>query len=376
MDQRCKADRVLGNGNWEDYMWPHQIEKTPLLDPEVLSFLKRLNLSKLTGTFENEEVLTMGILFKLNDEDLKEFGIKLVHRKIILEEISKLKQQSTVKLQEKMTSDKSTNSESSSSAAPSTIKQQPMNASPAVEKKTQLLFPPSVRQQRVTESPFLLIFSSGRAADHCSSMFGLYRKTEEMREGRSVYTQLHDTQYKGSPSKLFTDKGVWSIEDSDGDVNLMATTPSNSPTSATWQYYDQNKETMQDDPTLTVTSLSVKPKNCEMTIRFSNHIKSVIDEPGVEGLYKSYGSYHHGRPVLQHVGGRFTLYAFYGCWRVSPYVGGDVYLESGSAPSQCPANPRAARSECLARTHWVYQKEDFDWTESSGISFKCKTHLS
>merc|ERR550532_3475165 len=47
MDQRCKADRVLGNGNWEDYMWPHQIDKMPLLDQEVLSFLERLHLSKL-----------------------------------------------------------------------------------------------------------------------------------------------------------------------------------------------------------------------------------------------------------------------------------------------------------------------------------------
>ena len=28
MDQRTKADRVVGNGNWENYMWPHQIDKT------------------------------------------------------------------------------------------------------------------------------------------------------------------------------------------------------------------------------------------------------------------------------------------------------------------------------------------------------------
>ena len=206
-------------------------------------------------------------------------------------------------------------------------------------------------------------------------MFGLYRKTEEMREGLSVYTQFHDTQYRDRPSKLFTDKGVWSIGDKKGDVRLRSATTSESPTSAKWQYYDRNKKTMQDDPALTMSSLSVKPNNCEMTISFSKDIKRNIDEPGVEGLYKSYGSYHHGRPVLQHQGGRFKLYVFYGCWRVSPYVGGDVYLESGSAPSLCPADPRAARSEWLARKLWVYQKEDYDWTESSEISFKCKTHL-
>ena len=27
MTQRCKTDKVLGNENWENYMWPHQIDK-------------------------------------------------------------------------------------------------------------------------------------------------------------------------------------------------------------------------------------------------------------------------------------------------------------------------------------------------------------
>ena len=28
VDQRCTTIKVLGNGNWEEYMWPHQIDKT------------------------------------------------------------------------------------------------------------------------------------------------------------------------------------------------------------------------------------------------------------------------------------------------------------------------------------------------------------
>ena len=28
MTQRCKDDKVPGNGNWENYMWPHQLDKT------------------------------------------------------------------------------------------------------------------------------------------------------------------------------------------------------------------------------------------------------------------------------------------------------------------------------------------------------------
>ena len=75
-------------------------------------------------------------------------------------------------------------------------------------------------------------------------------------------------------------------------------------------------------------------------------------EPGVEGVYKADGSYYLGRPVLQHEEGHFTAYARGGFWIVSSGVGGTGYLVSGSAPSQCPADPRAARNE--RQTHWEY----------------------
>ena len=72
-------------------MWPVQIDKTARLDPEVLAFLKKLNLSKLTGIFISEEVINMEVVLALNEEDLKGIGIKLGDRKIILKETSKLK---------------------------------------------------------------------------------------------------------------------------------------------------------------------------------------------------------------------------------------------------------------------------------------------
>ena len=27
VSQKCTATRVVGNGNWENYMWPHNIDK-------------------------------------------------------------------------------------------------------------------------------------------------------------------------------------------------------------------------------------------------------------------------------------------------------------------------------------------------------------
>ena len=33
MTQRCNEDRVPGTGNWENYMWPHQLDKTAAAPP-------------------------------------------------------------------------------------------------------------------------------------------------------------------------------------------------------------------------------------------------------------------------------------------------------------------------------------------------------
>ena len=111
MQQRCKADKVVVDGNWEGYMWPHQIDKTPRLHPEVFSFLKKLNLSSLTGIFVNQGVLTMDVLLALNEKHLEAIGLKLGDRINILNETHKLKQQPTVKPEEKITQAKSPRSE-------------------------------------------------------------------------------------------------------------------------------------------------------------------------------------------------------------------------------------------------------------------------
>ena len=217
-----------------------------------------------------------------------------------------------------------------------------------------------------TETPtFFLITSSGPAADYQGGMFRLYRKNN----GRSVYMQEHDAKYGGSPCKLYSSKGLWVVT-RHGNEYLRAATPSDGPTSVKWQFKDWNKNTWRDDPALTVTGLNEKPSECEVTISLSQDIESDIREPGVAGVYRATGSYRHGRPVLQHSGGLFTLSVNYDCWVVESGVG-DGYLRSGSAPSQCPADPRAARNERWGAAHWRYRSKRGEYTESSGIIVKC-----
>ena len=140
---------------------------------------------------------------------------------------------------------------------------------------------------------YLLISSSGPAADSHSGKVaaGLYHLSEEMREGRSVYIQEHDTKYGYNPHKLFSDQGVWMVTN-DGDVRLRSATSSRSPTSVNWQYYDYDKNTWHNDPALTVTSLSEKPRKCEVRISLSEDITLDIEKPGVAGVYKADGTYN------------------------------------------------------------------------------------
>ena len=134
-----------------------------------------------------------------------------------------------------------------------------------------------------------------------------------------------------------------------------------------------------------MTSLREKPScECEVTIRLSRDVVTDIKEPGsgVEGVYRSNGSYCMGRPVLQHSGGLLTL-SVWDHWGVSAGVKGEYsaghvsilgheeYLWSRSAPSLCPADTRAPRDESWGETHWRYRNKQEDWEESNGISVKC-----
>ena len=191
-----------------------------------------------------------------------------------------------------------------------------------------------------------------------------------MTEGRRVYLQEHDTKYGASECKLFSLGGVWRITWR-GYEGLRAATPSESPTTKVkWQYDEYDKNTWRDDPKLTVTGLTKKPScECEVTISLSQDIVTDIKDPGVAGVYKPDGSYYMGKPVLQHSGGLFVFVS--GCWMVESGVGGAQCLLSGSAPSQCPADPKAVRNERRRQKLWGYENKQGKWPESRGIKVKC-----
>ena len=255
---------------------------------------------------------------------------------------------------------------------------------------------PSLLAQFPYDPPFFLVASSGPAAQHQSFMFGLYRKTEEKIEGRSVYAQEYDKQYKegtmrkdfralfvdgghNKVPKLFIDHGVWVIRDVYDKVVLRAAMPSHTPVSVKWQY--QSMDEWHKDQEMTVTGLSEKPSDCEITITLTEDVVrkdfNGIMYPGVAGVYRADGTYCNGRPVLQHEEGEFTLYSAGSNWKVSNGVHNfwDT-LWSGSAPTLCPADPRAARNEKQGVRNWRYRPDKGRWRayQSDGISLKCNKH--
>ena len=151
---------------------------------------------------------------------------------------------------------------------------------------------------------------------------------------------------------------------------LRAATPSQSPTSVEWQYYDRDQNLWLEDQTIAVTSLSERPTcDCEVTIRMSD-----IGDPGLSGVYRPTGRYSEGRPVMRQSEGPFMLYVYCGRWRVGTEKEGE-YLCSRSVPS--PADPRAVMEATRGLKYLVYMTKGREgWTRLNelGVSVTCSKH--
>ena len=229
------------------------------------------------------------------------------------------------------------------------------------------------------DSKFFLISSTGAAADHRCNALGHYRRCGQSEDGRSVNIQEEDEkpEIEGCNRFLFHFEGVWVVA-SMQSMHLKAATPSESPSSVKWQYYDQDLNLWKDDQTLTVTSLSERPTcDCEVTIRLSANIARDIGDPGVSGVYRPTGTYFEGRPVMKQYEGLFLLYVYCGRWRLGTSFGNGEHLCSRTVPSSCPADPRAAIDQTRGLKYWgLMTKRSGGWIKLNefGLSVTCSKH--
>ena len=222
----------------------------------------------------------------------------------------------------------------------------------------------------VNAPSFLFISTTGPSADHQGHIFGLYKKSDQM----GFYVQEHDMMYGDIPCKLFSYimSSPWNVIDKDGQTRLRAKVKSKSPTTVDgkWEYYDFDSRvrTWYDDPHVTAISLKEKPTECEVTIKLKD--KSM--------LFLADG-YCRGRQVLHHTDGEMRLRLYVnetGLW-VASWVDDDNFLMSRSAPSMCPADPRAARETRRGETGWRYwsKRRGGAWVRAEDILVTCSTHI-
>ena len=142
------------------------------MDQDVATFLARLNLSELTGIFENEE-FDMEDVVNLSNEELREIGVsKLKHRKLITQETQKLR------------------SGSSRPAEPMPV--------------TQTLKEPEVENSSEKPKKFMVISSTGGAAQHWGGVLGQFEYDEDKRYYQQTSTE--QGQWKFEAIYLYPDE--------------------------------------------------------------------------------------------------------------------------------------------------------------------------
>ena len=211
--------------------------------------------------------------------------------------------------------------------------------------------------------PYICITSTGPTADLNSDVLGLYALSGTRHGGKPVYQQM-DTEIDGSGGfKIWygSMNQIWTVGKIDSNQpQLLAKTTTSNPTTAAWQFKDYDHYHQywfyRDDVALTVTAMVQLPPACSVIISCasSRSLPRGKFHPEVLGEYAATARYQKGRVVYKHVDQELYLAVGSGpggagCWTVQKEVGrvcGDcTLLHSQTAPTLCPAHPRAARTD-------------------------------
>ena len=315
-------------------MWPHQIDKTPSLDSELLSFLNRLKLSHLTQIFQNEEVLNMEALLPLNREDLKDLGIKFKDRKLIFEETSKLNKVASSSTTQYVVVDDADDSE------------QDFEKSEHYEKT-------------------LLLTSSGDSAEYCG--IGMYKEAGTYNNCH-YYKQMDTVRTDGKEEVIYRrEEGGWAMGLGLGGTRDFENASKNESVPLTgWTFWYDGENL--DDPHMRI--YPDQPPACgEITISASGDAAG--KHPECLGVYKPTQMFSRGRQVFKHKSHERYLFVPTGhsVWCVNDsFEIKRPNMQSGCACSMCPADPRARTYERLGLTSWQYL--DDGW-KNGDITVKC-----
>ena len=251
----------------------------------------------------------------------------------------------------------------------------------------------SVDQIGVKEN-YLLVTTTGPAAEFQGSNFGLYREAGT-HHGAPYYVQLHDVNTNKEPCKIYKDNNVlygvaWKAGLNLGDAACGLIHSSNTDTvpETGWQYNDGT--TWHHDAGIRVRHVEDISTLLCGTITVSAKGEAAKFQSKGMGKFRPTGQFSAGRQVFYNRRTRRYL-SVYPCRRAwgSRYNAEDseIGVRSGCAPGLCPAFRRAAVNEKEKINSWQYHYAEiirnrpypdmqFSGWEDGDITVKCNVHNS
>ena len=216
----------------------------------------------------------------------------------------------------------------------------------------------------------LLVTSSGPSAEYWGGMLGIYKKAGT--HNNCPYYKLVDTERSDGVEQVIyrLEEIGWAFGPGlDGSTALENASMTVSVPLTGWTCWIGDK--FIDDPHLRI-SYDEPPSCGEITIRLSGD--AAVKQPWCVGVYSPTQMFSSGRPVFKHQtqGIYLLVRPGYSSWRVQESVESEwSWMQSGCAPTMCPADPRAQTSERNGQESWRYP--DNGWKHGD-ITVKCSIH--
>ena len=224
---------------------------------------------------------------------------------------------------------------------------------------------------------YLLVTTTGPAAEHQGEMFGLYRLAGT-HNGAPYYVQLHDINTREEPGKIYKYKdGGWRAGDVLGGAGRGLQNSSNTAAvPETGRRYHYGGGVWLDDAGIRVTRVEdISPLLCG-TITISATGEAARVRADCMGQFQPTGQFSAGRQVFHNQRTDKYLSVSLGDvdWDVRDSVDNVAGVASGCAPGLCPALRRAAvRRHRSNIKSWQYCDNDNSWHDAE-ITVKCSVH--
>ena len=200
---------------------------------------------------------------------------------------------------------------------------------------------------------FLTITSSGPSADLNGDHLGLY-EVRGTHNSSHYYRQVDTVRRDGGEFFVYRCKnGNWAMGPGlDGPVSIWNQNKTDIVPLTGWECYHNGVHI--DDPLLKISSGLPLPCG-DITIRGSRSAEFM--QPRSIGVYTPTKMFSGGRRVFKHVSQERYILSQPDCmnWYVQDSVDEKgPYMSSGSAPSMCPADPRARTNPSVGLSSWNY----------------------